>query len=171
MGSRSATAVAVSLSLLTACAGREGAKDGKRITVGFSMDTLKEERWQRDRDLLVARCEEMGARVLVQAANGNDALQNSQAENLLTQGVDVLLVAPHNGKTAATIVESAHRLNVPGHGLPRQRDEPHEHPGLLAARDQGGDPGSSRRGRHGRTQERVRVRGRTRAPTPTPRRA
>ena len=28
------------------------------------------------------------------AANGNDALQNSQAENMLTQGVDVLLVAP-----------------------------------------------------------------------------
>ncbi|HEV7499084.1 MAG TPA: hypothetical protein VGQ33_03725 [Vicinamibacteria bacterium] len=26
---------------------------GKPITIGFSMDTLKEERWQRDRDLLV----------------------------------------------------------------------------------------------------------------------
>src|SRR5207248_1501083 len=58
-------------------------------------------------------CEEHGARVLVQAANGNDALQNSQAENLLTQGVDVLLVAPHNAQTAATIVDSAHRANVP----------------------------------------------------------
>jgi D-xylose transport system substrate-binding protein len=86
---------------------------GKKITIGFSMDTLKEERWQRDRDLFVAKAEEMGARVLVQAANGDDALQNSQAENLLTQGVDVLLVAPHNGKTAAVIVESAHKAGVP----------------------------------------------------------
>jgi D-xylose transport system substrate-binding protein len=90
-----------------------GAGGAKKITIGFSMDTLKEERWQRDRDLFVARAEELGARVLVQAANGDDALQNSQAENLLTQGVDVLLVAPHNGKTAAIIVESAHKAGVP----------------------------------------------------------
>jgi D-xylose transport system substrate-binding protein len=86
---------------------------GKKIRIGFSMDTLKEERWHRDRDLLVQRAQELDAEVLVQAANGNDALQNSQAENMLTQGVDVLLVAPHNGKTAATIVESAHRAGVP----------------------------------------------------------
>jgi D-xylose transport system substrate-binding protein len=96
-------------------AGAPGGGEGgaKKITIGFSMDTLKEERWQRDRDLFVARAEELGARVLVQAANGNDALQNSQAENLLTQGVDVLLVAPHNGKTAAVIVESARKAGVP----------------------------------------------------------
>jgi D-xylose transport system substrate-binding protein len=87
--------------------------EGAAITIGFSMDTLKEERWQRDRDLVVKFAEEMGAKVLVQAANGNDALQNSQAENLLTQGVKVLLVAPHNAQTAATIVESAHRAGVP----------------------------------------------------------
>lgn len=85
----------------------------KKIRIGFSMDTLKEERWHRDRDLLVKRAGELGAEVLVQAANGNDALQNSQAENMLTQGVDVLLVAPHNGKTAAVIVEAAHRAGVP----------------------------------------------------------
>lgn len=86
---------------------------GRRPTIGLSMDTLKEERWQRDRELFVARAEELGARVLVQAANGDDALQNSQAENLLTQGVDLLVVVPHNAKTAATIVESAHRSGVP----------------------------------------------------------
>jgi D-xylose transport system substrate-binding protein len=86
---------------------------GKKIRIGFSMDTLKEERWHRDRDLLVKRANELGAEVLVQAANGNDALQNSQAENMLTQGVDVLLVAPHNGKSAAVIVEAAHKAGVP----------------------------------------------------------
>src|SRR5215470_12167397 len=84
-----------------------------KLRIGFSMDTLKEERWHRDRDLLVQRARELNAEVLVQAANGNDALQNSQAENMLTQGVDVLLVAPHNGKTAAVIVEAAHRAGVP----------------------------------------------------------
>ena len=124
---RSAAAVCLAFAVL-ACSGKPapesggaspagaaggGAAAGKPVTIGFSMDTLKEERWQRDRDLLVARAEELGAKVLVQAANGNDALQNSQAENLLTQGVDVLIVVAHNAETAATIVESAHKAGVP----------------------------------------------------------
>lgn len=107
-------AAVLSSAALLACSSPGKTPSGeKRITLGFSMDTLKEERWQRDRDLFVARAEELGARVLVQAANGDDALQNAQAENLLTQGVDVLLIAPHNAKTAAVVVESAHRMGVP----------------------------------------------------------
>lgn len=117
---QTAAIAALNLALLTGCGGkdREQAKPeapgaAKKITIGLSLDTLKEERWQRDRDLFVARAEELGARVLVQAANSDDALQNSQAENLLTQGIDVLVVVPHNAKTAAVIVESAHKMNVP----------------------------------------------------------
>jgi D-xylose transport system substrate-binding protein len=77
------------------------------------MDTLKEERWQHDRDLFVARARELGAEVLVQAANGDDRVQTQQAENLLTQGVDVLVVIPHNSEVAASIVQSAKRQCVP----------------------------------------------------------
>jgi D-xylose transport system substrate-binding protein len=77
------------------------------------MDTLREERWQNDRDFFVATAESLGAKVLVQACNNNDALQNAQCENLLTQGVDVLVVVPHNSKTSATIVAAAHRAGVP----------------------------------------------------------
>ena len=83
------------------------------ISIGFSMDTLKEERWQRDKDLVEKRCKELGMEVNVQVANGDDSLQIKQAENLLTQGVDVLIVAPHNGEIAAAIVEAAHRQGVP----------------------------------------------------------
>src|SRR5215212_1478774 len=87
-------------------------KSGK-LRIGLSMDTLKEERWQRDRDLFVTRAQELGAEVLVQAANGDDKVQTQQAENLLTQGVDVLVVIPHNGEVSASIVDSAKRQNVP----------------------------------------------------------
>jgi D-xylose transport system substrate-binding protein len=83
------------------------------IVLGFSMDTLKEERWQRDKDLVEKRAKELGIQVNVQVANGDDNLQIKQAENLLTQGVDVLIVAPHNGEVAAAIVEAAHRQGVP----------------------------------------------------------
>ena len=83
------------------------------VKIGFSMDTLKEERWQRDKDLIEKRAKELGVEVNVQVANGDDNLQIKQAENLLTQGVDVLIVAPHNGEIAASIVEAAHRQGVP----------------------------------------------------------
>src|SRR5688500_11434832 len=89
-----------------------GPKKGT-IRIGLSMDTLKEERWQRDRDLFLARARELGAEVLVQSANGDDRVQVQQADNLLTQGVDVLVVIPHNGEVAATIVEAAKAKNVP----------------------------------------------------------
>lgn len=98
------------LMMTVGCGSKAGAK---KIRIGLSLDTLKEERWQKDRDLFVAKCKALGAEVLVQAANSNDALQNSQAENLLTQKVDVLVVVPHNGKSAATIVDSAHKAGVP----------------------------------------------------------
>ena len=83
------------------------------VVIGFSMDTLKEERWQRDKDLVEKRAKELGIQVKVQVANGDDNLQIKQAENLLTQGVDVLIVAPHNGDIASSIVEAAHRQGVP----------------------------------------------------------
>jgi D-xylose transport system substrate-binding protein len=93
--------------------GGGGAARNGPVRIGLSMDTLKEERWQRDRDLFVARAKELGAEVLVQSANGDDKAQVQQSENLLTQGVDVLVVIPHNGEVAATIVESAKARGVP----------------------------------------------------------
>lgn len=105
--------------LLAACVkGPEG--DGTKrvkgtgpVRIGFSMDTLKEERWQRDKAMVEQRCQEVGAQCEVQVANGDDAVQTKQCDNLLTKGVDVLIVAPHNGQIAASIVEAAHRQGVP----------------------------------------------------------
>ncbi|HEX8000448.1 MAG TPA: substrate-binding domain-containing protein [Pyrinomonadaceae bacterium] len=83
------------------------------VKIGFSMDTLKEERWQRDKELVEQRAKELGAELSVLVANGDDAVQTKQADNLLTQGVDVLIVAPHNGVVAASIVEAAKKQCVP----------------------------------------------------------
>lgn len=83
------------------------------VRIGFSMDTLKEERWQRDKRLVEQRARELGAVLDIQVANGDDAVQTKQAENILIKGVDVLIVAPHNGEIAASIVEAAHRRGVP----------------------------------------------------------
>jgi D-xylose transport system substrate-binding protein len=83
------------------------------IKIGLSMDTLRAARWAHDRDVFTEKCNEQGVGVLVQSADSNDALQNSQAENLLTQGIKCMVVIPHNAKSSATIVESCHKMGVP----------------------------------------------------------
>jgi D-xylose transport system substrate-binding protein len=95
------------------CNNKGAASKQGPIRIGFSMDSLQLERWRRDRDLFTQRAKKLGAEVLVQSADGNDAVQVRQAENLLTQGVDVLVIVPHNGEIAASIVDSAKRQHVP----------------------------------------------------------
>ncbi|HUO58932.1 MAG TPA: D-xylose ABC transporter substrate-binding protein [bacterium] len=110
MKSRSVLYVLVaSLLLLFGCA----KKQKYAYKIGLSMDTLRAARWAQDRDVFTAKCNQQGVEVLVQSADSNDALQNSQSENLLTQGIKCLVVIPHNAKSCATIVEAAHKMGVP----------------------------------------------------------
>jgi len=83
-----------------------------KVVIGFSMATLQEERWQKDRDFFVAAAEKLGAEVNVQAANNDDAKQIQQAESLIAQGVDVLVVVPNNAEATAAIVEKAHAAGI-----------------------------------------------------------
>ena len=90
------------------------AKDpAKKIRIGFAMDALKQERWQKDRDLFLARAAELGAEVILQTADGSDEAQMKQVENLLTQGIDVLVIVPHNAEVAGAMVEMAKKQGVP----------------------------------------------------------
>ncbi len=84
-----------------------------RVRIGFSMDTLKEERWQRDKQLVEKRAAELGADLSVTVADGSDDRQNKQVEDLLTKGIDVLIIAPHNAQVAAAAVASAKKQGVP----------------------------------------------------------
>nr|WP_308640105.1 D-xylose ABC transporter substrate-binding protein [Paenibacillus silvisoli] len=90
----------------------QGDQQEQKLVVGLSIDTLEEERWMKDRDLFKAAVEKLGAAVEVQAANGDDAKQIAQAENMISQGVDVLVVVPHNAEASAAIVAKAHQAGI-----------------------------------------------------------
>jgi len=92
-----------------AAAGRD--EDG--IVIGLSLDTLKEARWQADRDMFVKRAAELGARVLVLAANSDDTVQIGDVEKLITNKVDVLVIVPHDGTAMAKGVRLAHEAGIP----------------------------------------------------------
>jgi len=88
-------------------------KEDEKLKIGFSMDTLVEERWVKDKDMFKEAIEELGAEVIIKAANGNDTLQIAQAETLISQGVDVLVLVPHNAEAAASIVGKAQMADIP----------------------------------------------------------
>ena len=112
----SAFVVVMLSALLSACGPSSGKlpKPEPRPKIGLLMDTLsKEERWQRDRDLFLERAQQLGADVLVEAAERDDAKQLQEAESLLARGVQVLVVVPHSSEAAAQIVEAAKKRSVP----------------------------------------------------------
>lgn len=105
----SVISILIAISLFSEC---DKYNKPERPLIGLSMDTLKEERWQKDRDFFVAAAKKSGAEVIVQSANSDDARQFAHCENMLTRGVNILVVIPHNGKVAASIVELAHESGV-----------------------------------------------------------
>ncbi len=96
----------------------------KKPRIGLSFDTLKEERWQRDRAAFVARAEELGAEVIDLAANSSDTQQMRDVESLLTAQVNVLVVVAHNGAAMSKAVRLAHAAGVPVIAYDRLIPEP-----------------------------------------------
>ena len=85
----------------------------KRSRSGLLLDSLVEERWQRDRDLFVERVKELGGEAIVKAANRDAALQEQQARELLDQGVKALVIVASDTEKAAAIVAAASEKKVP----------------------------------------------------------
>lgn len=87
-------------------------KNNEVLKIGFAMDTLKEERWLKDRSLFKEAIESHGVEVKITAANGNDALQIAQAEEMIQEGIDLLIIVPHNAEATAAIVHKAHGAGI-----------------------------------------------------------
>lgn len=86
--------------------------DTEKPYIGFLLDTLKEERWYKDKALFEEQIMSQGGQVKTLAANGNDDIQIKQAELLIEEGVDVLVVVPHDATISAKIVELAHQAGI-----------------------------------------------------------
>lgn len=119
------TILAAALVLLGSCTGQQtanqtsnstgtnGPASGKRLKIGFAMDTLKEERWVRDRDAFEAHCKKMDVDCVITVADNKADKQANDVDNLLTQGIDALVIAPHDATQAASMVEKAKARGVP----------------------------------------------------------
>jgi D-xylose transport system substrate-binding protein len=85
----------------------------RKIKIGFSMATVREERWQRDREAFEKRCKELDVECSIPVADNNKEKQANDVDNLLTQGIDVLVIAPDDATQAASMVDKAKAQGVP----------------------------------------------------------
>ncbi|MFJ1647002.1 multiple monosaccharide ABC transporter substrate-binding protein [Streptomyces sp. NPDC088258] len=117
---RAALAVtAVSLVLSLAACGqnseggsKEGAKDPKDATIGIAMPTKSSERWIADGDNMVAQFKKLGYKTNLQYGEDNVAQQVAQIENMITKGVDVLVIAAIDGKALSDVLQQAADQNI-----------------------------------------------------------
>lgn len=99
--------VVLILSLFVSCDQKEDA-----VEVGFLIHALDKERWENDRDFFIEKVQELGGIVKVEIAENDADKQFEQAKELLTNGVDVLVIVPVDQFAAAEIVKEAHAKNV-----------------------------------------------------------
>ena len=96
----------------TKAEGTKAAPAAEKLKIGLSLPTQSAERWVRDKAKIEEVCKTKGIDLAVQIANEDAAKQDAQCENLISQGIKILILAPHDAKSAAAIVEKAHKANV-----------------------------------------------------------
>jgi D-xylose transport system substrate-binding protein len=83
-----------------------------KVKIGFMLPTYDVARYAKDRDYFTAKVKELGGEVLVANAENDDKKQLDQAQALIQQGVNVIVIIAINQNTAAAIVREAHNNGV-----------------------------------------------------------
>lgn len=76
------------------------------------MESFNSTRWIQDKIHFENKILELGGEIIVKESNGNEAVQFQQVQELINEGIDVLVIVPSNVNTAATIVREAHKKNI-----------------------------------------------------------
>ena len=82
------------------------------FTVGVLWDFLSVEQRVIMRDRMLDVSEDYGFKMVFQNANGDENVQLKQAEDLITQGVDLIVLLPQNADVCGAIVEEAHKAGI-----------------------------------------------------------
>lgn len=85
--------------------------DGK--TIGILMPTKSSERWINDGNDMVEELEKLGYKTDLQYAEDVVETQVSQAENLITKGVDCLVIANIDGESLTDVCKKANDSGIP----------------------------------------------------------
>lgn len=105
-------ATMLSVGVLAGCAGGNAAGGGDEGYVGISMPTKSAERWTADGNNMVKQLEKKGYKTDLQY--GEDKVENqvAQIENMITKGVDTLIIASIDGSALTDVLEKANKADI-----------------------------------------------------------
>lgn len=92
--------------------GDKSFKVKEKIKIGISMSGLQEDRWINDLKNLTEECKKRKVDVIIKSADQNSDKQISQCQDLVSNGIDLLLIVAQDAVAASKIVEIANDSHV-----------------------------------------------------------
>ncbi len=86
----------------------EAAAPTGKLAVGIVLPTKDEPRWLQDQTRFQDALKAAGYDVEILFSQGDSAREKANVESLLTKGIKVLVICPHDGTAAAAAAEAAH---------------------------------------------------------------
>ncbi len=84
----------------------------EKFKVGFLIPNSKSDRYIKEQTYFSNKIQELGGEAIIKSAEYDDQVQIQQAQELIDQGAQVLVVNSVNQNTAAAMVRYAHSKNV-----------------------------------------------------------
>lgn len=98
---------------VSACASDSGSEGGDGGTVGILMPGVQSVRWQIEAEVMTDEFEARGYDTVVQFANDDAPTQVQQLEDMITQGVDALIVTAVDGQSLGGPLADAKAAGIP----------------------------------------------------------
>jgi putative multiple sugar transport system substrate-binding protein len=90
-----------------------GSQSRSKTLVGVVMPTRSEERWNKDGNAVKEGLEKLGYAVDLQFSDDDIPTQLNQIDNMITNGVKVLVIASIDGSSLGTQLENARAAKIP----------------------------------------------------------
>ncbi len=97
--------------VLSACAPAQP-ETSSEFAVGIVLPTRDEPRWVQDETRFKEALEANGYDVQILFSQGDSSLEKANVESLISQGIKVLIITPHDAAAAAASVEAARAAGV-----------------------------------------------------------
>lgn len=85
---------------------------GQQLAVGIVLPTRDEPRWIQDETRFKEALNAKGYQVEILFSQGDSAKEKANVESLLTKGIKVLIICPHDGSAAAAAADAARAAGV-----------------------------------------------------------
>lgn len=87
-------------------------EEGSTLTVGIVLPTKDEPRWIQDETRFKEALTAAGYDVEILFSQGDSAKEKENVESLITKGIQVLIICPHDGTAAAAAASAARAAGV-----------------------------------------------------------